>query len=255
MGEESKIFNMEKDVYTIESIGKNHPRSCVNGYYSFNSAYATLMRKVYLWMTLALTLTGVTAYEVANSRSITQLIMANAWIAYGLAILEITLVVVITGRLRNLSLFSATSLFFLYSLVNGVTLSSIFLIYSLSSIAQVFFISSIIFGLMSIYGYTTKKTLSGWKNYLFMELIGLTIASIINLFIESTTLDFIICCAGVIVFVGLTAYDTKKTEMLLLECGEVTEGTQKLALVSALSLYLDFINLFLYILRIFGSKK
>lgn len=247
---------MEKDIYnTIESLGKNHSKDSVNGYYSFNSAFSALMRKVYLWMALALTLTGVTAYNVANSPFITQLIMSNAWLAYGLAILELTLVVIITGRLRKLSLFSATSLFFLYSFMNGITLSSIFLIYALSSIAQVFFISSILFGLMSVYGYTTKRPLSGWKNYLFMELIGLIIASVINLFIESTTLDFIICCAGVIVFVGLTAYDTKKIEMMLLECDEVTEGTQKLALVSALSLYLDFVNLFLYILRIFGSKK
>jgi FtsH-binding integral membrane protein len=157
--------------------------------------------------------------------------------------------------INRLSLTTATLLFTLYSVLNGVVLSSIFVVYSGTSIAKVFFITAGTFLAMAVYGYTTKRDLSSVGKLMFMGLIGLIIASIVNLFIKSSGLDLILSYIGVIVFVGLTAWDTQKIKQMLATQEDIDEGAQKIALVGALSLYLDFVNLFLYLLRIFGGSR
>ena len=160
----------------------------------------------------------------------------------------------VSARIMSLSFTTATGLFMLYSLLNGLTLSVLFAVYTRSSIASTFFITAGTFGAMSLYGYFTKKDLSSWGNILIMAVIGLIIASVVNMFMQSSMMYWIITYAGVLIFVGLTAYDTQKIKQMLAN-QEINEQTQKLALLGALSLYLDFINLFLYLLRIFGDRK
>jgi FtsH-binding integral membrane protein len=223
------------------------------GYVSL--AFPALMRKVYVWMALALAITGVTAFGVANSPNIMIAIYSNRAVFWGLIIAELALVFVVSGMINRLSLTTATLLFTLYSVLNGVVLSSIFVIYSGTSIAKVFFITAGTFAAMAVYGYTTKRDLSTMGRLMFMGLIGLIIASIVNLFIKSSGLDLILSYIGVIVFVGLTAWDTQKIKQMLAMQEDIDEGAQKIALVGALSLYLDFINLFLYLLRIFGGSR
>ena len=223
------------------------------GYVSL--AFPALMRKVYVWMALALAITGVTAFGVANSPNIMIAIYSNRAVFWGLIIAELALVFVVSGMINRLSLTTATLLFTLYSVLNGVVLSSIFVIYSGTSIAKVFFITAGTFAAMAVYGYTTKRDLSTMGRLMFMGLIGLIIASIVNLFIKSSGLDLILSYIGVIVFVGLTARDTQKIKQMLAMQEDIDEGAQKIALVGALSLYLDFINLFLYLLRIFGGSR
>ena len=145
-------------------------------------------------------------------------------------------------------------MFVLYSVINGALLSSIFLIYTASSIATVFFITAGTFATMALIGYTTKTDLSSIGKYLFMALIGLVIATFVNFFIKSSGFDYILSYIGVLIFVGLTAYDSQKIKQMLLQAPDAGEGAQKIALLGALSLYLDFINLFLYLLRIFGRR-
>ena len=223
------------------------------GYVSL--AFPALMRKVYVWMALALAITGVTAYGVANSPNIMVAIFSNRLLFWGLVIAELALVFIVSGMINRLSLTTATLLFTIYSVLNGVVMSSIFVIYSGTSIAKVFFITAGTFAAMAIYGYTTKRDLSSMGKLMFMGLIGLVIASIVNLFIKSSGLDLILSYIGVIVFVGLTAWDTQKIKQMLATQEDIDEGAQKIALVGALSLYLDFINLFLFLLRIFGGSR
>lgn len=223
------------------------------GYVSL--AFPALMRKVYVWMALALAITGVTAFGVANSPNIMVAIYSNRAVFWGLIIAELALVFVVSGMINRLSLTTATLLFTLYSVLNGVVLSSIFVVYSGTSIAKVFFITAGTFLAMAVYGYTTKRDLSSVGKLMFMGLIGLIIASIVNLFIKSSGLDLILSYIGVIVFVGLTAWDTQKIKQMLATQEDIDEGAQKIALVGALSLYLDFVNLFLYLLRIFGGSR
>ena len=223
------------------------------GYVSL--AFPALMRKVYVWMALALAITGVTAYGVANSPNIMVAIFSNRLLFWGLIIAELALVFIVSGMINRLSLTTATLLFTLYSVLNGVVLSSIFVVYSGTSIAKVFFITAGTFLAMAVYGYTTKRDLSSVGKLMFMGLIGLIIASIVNLFIKSSGLDLILSYIGVIVFVGLTAWDTQKIKQMLATQEDINEGAQKIALVGALSLYLDFVNLFLYLLRIFGGSR
>lgn len=218
-------------------------------------AFPVLMQKVYLWMSLALVITGFTAYFVATSQTLLTMIFGNSLVMWGLIIAEFALVFAISGAINKLSLTTATLLFTLYSVLNGATLSVIFLAYTLSSIASVFFITSATFGAMALYGYFTKKDLSSWGRILFMALIGIIIATVVNIFLKSGALNMIVSYVGVLVFVGLTAYDSQKIKEMLLQAPDAGEGMQKIALLGALSLYLDFINLFIYLLRIFGSSR
>ena len=219
-------------------------------------AFPALMRKVYIWMTLALVITGFTAYGVASSPGVMSAIMSSRWIVWGLFIAEIALVFYVTARIDRLSLTTATMIFVLYSVLNGATLSVIFLAYTMQSIASVFFITAGTFAAMSLIGYFTKTDLSSLGKILMMALIGLIIATLVNvLLIKSGGFSLIISYVGVLIFVGLTAYDTQKIKMMLVQADDVTEDAQKIALMGSLSLYLDFINLFLYLLRIFGGNR
>ena len=219
-------------------------------------AFPALMRKVYVWMTLALVITGFTAYGVASSPGIMSAIVANRALMWGMLIAEFALVFYVTARIDRLSLTTATMLFVLYSVLNGATLSVIFLAYTMQSIASVFFITAGTFAAMSLIGYFTKTDLSSLGKILMMALIGLIIATLVNVFlIKSGGFSLIISYVGVLIFVGLTAYDTQKIKMMLVQADDVTEEAQKIALMGSLSLYLDFINLFLYLLRIFGGNR
>lgn len=220
-----------------------------------SAALPALMRKVYVWMAMALVITGLTAYSVATSPALLMAIATNRILFFGLIIAEFALVIGISAAINRLSLPVATLMFVLYSVVNGATLSLIFALYTLSSVANVFFITAGTFAVMAFIGYTTKTDLSSMGKILLMALIGIIIASVVNIFLKSTGLELILSYIGVLVFVGLTAYDTQKIKRMLMEVADTGEAAQKLALLGALSLYLDFVNLFLYLLRIFGDRK
>ena len=222
---------------------------------SMSAAFPALMRKVYVWMTLALILTGVTAYGVANSPGVLMTLYSNQILFWGLIIVEFALVIGITAAINKLSLTMATLMFVLYSVINGAMLSSIFMIYTMSSITSVFFITAGTFAVMAFIGYTTKADLTSMGKILIMALIGIIIATVVNIFLKSTGLEMILSYLGVLVFVGLTAYDSQKIKQMLLMAPDAGEGAQKLALLGALTLYLDFINLFIYLLRIFGRRE
>lgn len=221
-----------------------------------SAAFPALMRKVYVWMTLALIITGVTAYGVAHSEVLMQKVLESRGIFWGFLLAELGLVWIISRFIDRLSLTTATLLFIVYSALNGATLSVIFMVYSPAVITKVFFITAGTFGAMAAFGYFTKADLSSLGKLLIMALVGIIIASLVNLFlIKSGTFDLIVSYIGVLVFVGLTAYDSQKIKNLLLEADDVNEESQKIALIGSLALYLDFINLFLYLLKIFGREK
>lgn len=220
-----------------------------------SAVFPVLMRKVYLWMAMALVITGLTAYFVANNETLITMLVTNQILFWGLAIAEIGLVVGLTAAINKLSLTTATLMFVLYSVINGATMSFIFLAYTASSITNVFFITAGTFAAMAAFGYFTKTDLSSMGKYLMMALIGIIIATIVNIFTKSEGLTVILNYIGVLVFVGLTAYDSQKIKQMLLAAPDAGEGAQKVALRGALSLYLDFINLFLYLLRILGSRR
>lgn len=218
-------------------------------------AFPALMRKVYVWMTLALIITGITAYGVATSPGLLMAIMTNKMLLLGIIVAEFALVIGLSAAIHKMSLATATLMFVVYSVLNGLMLSSIFVVFTMSSIAQVFFITAGTFAVMAFVGYTTKKDLTSMGKMLFMALIGLVIATVVNMFMRSSGLDLIISYVGVLVFVGLTAYDSQKIKQMLIDAEDTGETTQKLALLGSLTLYLDFINLFLYLLRIFGKRE
>lgn len=220
-----------------------------------SEAFPVLMRKVYVWMTFALVITGMTAFYVATSPTLLTAILTNKTLFWGLIIAELALVFGVSAAINRLSLLVATILFILYSVINGATMSIIFLVYEISSIATVFFITAGTFGAMAVIGYTTKKDLSSMGRIMFMGLIGLVIATIVNIFLKSPAMTRILSYIGVIVFVGLTAWDSQKIKKMLLQAPDVDEATQKIALLGALTLYLDFINLFIYLLNILGKKR
>ena len=222
---------------------------------SMSSAFPVLMRKVYVWMTLALVITGFTAYGVATSPGVLQAIYSNQLLFWGMIIAEFALVIGVSAAINRISLTTATLMFVLYSVINGALLSYIFLVYTASSIATVFFITAGTFGTMALVGYTTKTDLTSIGKYLFMALIGLITATIVNVFIKSSGMTLVLSYVGVLIFVGLTAYDSQKIKQMLMQAPDAGESAQKLALFGALTLYLDFINLFIYLLRIFGKRE
>lgn len=218
-------------------------------------AFPALMRKVYVWMTLALVITGLTAYGIANSPGLFYAIVSNQFLFWGLVIGEFALVLGINSAIHRLSITTATLLFILYSVVNGATLSVIFMVYALTSIANVFFITAGTFAVMAFIGYTTRKDLTSLGRMLFMGLIGIIIATVVNIFLGSSMLNMIVSYVGILVFIGLTAYDSQKIKKLLYTADSTDESAQKIALLGSLTLYLDFINLFLMLLRIFGGNR
>jgi hypothetical protein len=222
---------------------------------ALSAAFPALMRKVYVWMTLALAITALTAYGVASTPALLTAIYTSKVLFWGLIIAELGLVFYVSARIQRLSLSTATLLFILYSIINGATLAFIFALYSTSIIVQTFVVTAGTFGAMAVYGYFTKKDLTSWGRLLLMALIGLIIAGVVNIFLHNSTMDLIISGIGVLVFVGLTAYDSQKIKQMLLMQEDMGETAQKVALMGALSLYLDFINLFLYLLRLFGRDR
>lgn len=217
-------------------------------------SFPVLMSKVYLWMTLALVVTGMTAYYVASSPAILYAIVSNQIAFWGLFIGELVLVFVLSSRIMSLSFVTASLMFVIYSIMNGVFFSFILLAYTEQSIATTFLITAGTFGAMSLFGFVTKRDLSTMGRILFMLLIGLLIATVVNIFMKAEGLTLILNYAGVVIFVGLTAYDTQSIKQMLQEHGD-KEGAEKIALLGSLSLYLDFINLFIYLLRFFGESR
>jgi uncharacterized protein len=215
------------------------------------------VRSVYNWMCLGLALTGFLAYYVSSSPSLLQLIFGNQMIFFGLIIAELALVFTLSGMVEKMSAATATAIFVVYAALNGVTLSVIFLAYARASIVTTFFICSGTFLACSVYGWTTKKDLTSWSGFLTMGLIGIVIASLVNMFIRSSAMSMILSYLGVIVFVGLTAYDTQKLKTMALTQPDGVDGSvvRRMSIMGALSLYLDFINLFLMLLRIFGQRR
>ncbi len=216
---------------------------------------AAFMSKVYTWMSGGLAITGLIAMWVASNESLVYSIVTNRLLFFGLIIGEVFLVGYLISRVNRMSAQTAGVLFTGYAALNGVTLSVVFLAYTSASIASTFFVTAGTFAIMSIYGYYTKKDLTSWGNLLFMALIGVIIASVVNFFMQSEMLYWLITYAGVFVFVGLTAYDTQKIKRMSTANDIGSEGEAKSAIVGALMLYLDFINLFLMLMRILGDRK
>ncbi|MBO7199210.1 MAG: Bax inhibitor-1/YccA family protein [Alistipes sp.] len=219
------------------------------------SMVSALFKSLYMQMAAALTLTGLTAYFTSQSQAFWATLATNPSLLWILLIAQIGLVIWLSARVMRMSIGMAIILFIAYSVLTGITLSSIFLVYDMGTISTTFFVTAGTFLTMSIVGYTTRMDLSRIGNLLLMLLIGVIIATIVNIFVASSTLYWVITYVGVIVFVGLIAWDTQKLRTLFLEYGSADEGGQRLALLGALTLYLDFINLFLHLLRIFGGNR
>jgi len=217
----------------------------------------SFVRSVYNWMAMGLALTGLVAYYVANTPEIQRVIFGSGIVFFGLIIAQLALVFIISSRIYRMQALTATALFVIYSVLNGATLSSIFLAYARSSITNVFFVCSATFIACSIYGYTTRRDLTSMGGFLTMGLIGIVIASLVNLFFQSPGVSMIVNYIGVLIFVGLTAFDTQAIKnMALTQPVDIDAGAlRKGAILGALKLYLDFINLFLMLLRIFGSSR
>jgi uncharacterized protein len=210
-----------------------------------------LIRQVYAWMGGGLAVTAFMALVTLSSPAILEAVFGNKLVFYGLMIGELALVFTLSGAINKLSATTATLIFIAYSALNGVTLSVVALAYTANSITSTFVITGGMFGAMSVYGYMTKRDLTSWGSFLFMGLIGVVIASVVNIFVGSSAVSWIISGIGVIVFTGLTAYDTWKIKEM---AAQGTEG-RKPAILGALTLYLDFINLFLMLLRFTGNRR
>ncbi len=217
--------------------------------WSLSAYMSQVMRKVYVKMTLGLLVTALVSLFLWQNQ---EILIKISGLIIPLIIVELGLVLVLSMAINKLSPAVATALFYAYAILNGITLSPIFFVYTSSSIALTFFVTSGVFLAMSIYGYTTKRDLTKMGSFLIMALIGLIICTIVNIFWANSTLEWIISFAGVIIFIGLTAWDTQKIKEMAQETDEMNAG--KLATIGALSLYLDFINLFLYLLRFLGSR-
>ncbi len=229
--------------------------------FSQASAAATktnsFVRSVYNWMAVGLGLTAFVAYYVANSPAVLQVVYGNPVVLPVLIIAELGFVFYLSARIQKISASMATNLFVIYSILNGITLSSIFLVYTSSSIATTFMACALTFMACSIYGMVTKRDLSSMTGFLMMGLMGIIIASIVNIFVKSSGMAMIISYIGVLVFVGLTAYDTQKLKSMAMTLPDNASGAmiRKGAIMGALSLYLDFVNLFIMLLHIFGGSR
>ncbi len=215
-----------------------------------------LLRSVYNWMMLGLLISALTAYFTVHSPMVMQLVYGNSLVLIFLIIAELGMVYAISGGVRKMRASTASSLFLLFSFLNGLTLASIFIVYTAQSITTTFIVTALTFGVTSFYGYATKKDLTSWGSFLFMGLIGIIIASVVNIFVHSTALGWLITYIGVFIFVGLTAYDTQKLRQMgqsITPAAGETYG--RLSIIGALMLYLDFVNLFLLLLRIFGGGR
>ena len=230
-----------------------------NNYFSqsdgraLDSRLSAIMKRVYVKMFLGLLVTALTAFFCIQSPAVVQFFAMHSWAMWVLFGLELLIVVSVSGGINRMNPALATLLFYLFAVVNGLMLFPIFFIYTGASIAKTFFICSGVFGAMSVYGYFTSQDLTKWGTYLIMALFGLIICSIVNIFLKSTAMEWIVSGAGVLIFIGLTAWDTQQIKAMALQAPAESAG--RVATYGALSLYLDFINLFLYLLRFFGSSR
>lgn len=240
---------MEKNIY-----GYN-PEDVIEERQTSVSTFTSLVSKVYLWMTMALAITGLTALYVAQSGLVFTIANNTAYF-WGLLIAELAVVWILSANIMRLSFPVAGIMFAIYSILNGATCSFIILAYTAESLATTFFVTAGTFGAMSLVGAFIKKDLSGFGRILMMTLIGLIIATIVNIFVASSALSWALTYIGVLLFCGLTAYDTQKMKEILYQYQHTgNQNIMKIALMCSLSLYLDFINLFLYLLRIFGKRN
>ena len=209
---------------------------------------------VYGWMVAALAISGIAAFAVFNSETLLYFIFGNRFTFFGLIIAEFALVIILSAGIRRMSFPAAAASFVIYSIVNGLTLSAVLFVYTSTSVVRIFVITALMFGAMSVYGATTKSSLQSAGKYLMMAVIGLVIASLVNIFMRSSSLDWLISFVTVGVFTGLTAYDTQKITQAA-RYAQDNEDFKKVAIIGALELYLDFINIFLALLRLFGKRR
>ena len=220
-------------------------------------ATSSCLTKVFLRMFAALVVTAIAAYSVAASLTVQILIFGNMFVFFGLIIVEFILVIVISARINKLSPTAANVMFFLYAIINGLTLSSIFIVYEIGIIYQAFAVAALMFAAMALYGSTTRRDLTSIGSLCLMGLFGIIIASLVNIFFRSEMFDMMISYIGVFIFIGLTAYDTQRTKRMLADANSVSHAVaiQRISVIGALSLYLNFINLFLRLLRILGRRR
>lgn len=224
--------------------------------FEVSQAFPALMRKVYTWMVFALAISGIVGYGVATSPNLLNLIFSSEIVLWGIIIVELVLVWKISKSVdkENRSLAMTTLMFALFSVLNGAVLSAIFVVFDSVAIIKTFFITAGTFGVTAAFGYFTKRDLSTIGSMCYMALFGLIIASLANFFFKSVMFDYVVSYIGVAVFIGITAWDSQKIKHQLAAAPDLSENSQKLALVGALDLYLDFVNLFLYLLRIFNRR-
>ena len=215
----------------------------------------SVMLRVYGWMALGLTVTAAAAFYTLTNERLLNAILNSMWLFIGLLAIEIALVMVLSARLMKLTVNGARLAFIAYAALNGVTLSLLMLVYTAASVAQVFALTAGMFGIMSMYGYVTKTDLTRWGNLLLMGVLGLIVALVINMFLRNSQLDLVISVIGVLVFVGLTAYDSQKIKRMAAAVDPESEIGHKMAIIGALKVYLDFINMFLFLLRLVGRRR
>lgn len=219
------------------------------------AAAGALMRRVFSWMTVGLAVTGSVAYGLSLMPALQHAIMANSLVFILLIVAQFGLVIYLNGWIRSMSAGTAVVAYLSYSLLTGATFSALFLLFTLPSLAVTFLVCASMFAAMALYGYFTKSDLSGMGTYLLMGLVGLIIAGLINMFLHSSAMDFVVSLIGVIIFTLLTAYDVQMVKQMGMTMLGNDEEMTKVSIVCALKLYLDFVNLFLYLLRFFGQKK
>ena len=219
------------------------------------SGVAAFLTGVYYWMTFALGLSALCAWAVGTTPALTNLVYKNPLLLTVLIVAELGLVIAVSWGINKMSAATATALFALYAALNGVTLGYIFIVYTIPAITSAFLTTTLTFAVMAIIGSVTKRDLTRLGSILLMALIGLIIASFVNIFLKNSTMGWIITYAGVLVFVGLTAYDAQKVKQMYLTMGGDMETNRKISVLGALTLYLDFVNLFLMLLRIFGGRR
>ncbi len=236
----------------MENNYQNYYNPQPYGVHELEAKVSATMKRVYVKMFLALLVTAFVAMFCAQSEGVIGFFAANRWAMWVLVFAELGIVIGVSGGINKLSTGTATMLFYLFAVINGLMLFPILLAFTGVSVAKTFFITAGVFGAMSVYGYFTTQDLTKWGSFLFMALIGLIICSVVNIFLRSTTMEWIVSGAGVLIFIGLTAWDTQQIKAMAQQMPADSVG--KLATLGALSLYLDFINLFLYLLRFFGSR-
>jgi FtsH-binding integral membrane protein len=224
-----------------------------------SQAFIAVMSRVYLWMTLGLLVTTAVSFWVLNTPSVLMFFFGSFWAMMGLFIVQIVLVIALVRSLQKLSTGAGLAMFFVYAALNGITISTIFFVYDIGTVTMAFGVTAAVFILMSVIGFVTKQDLTKWGPILFFGLIGIILATIVNMFLRSSTLDLIITYAGILLFMGLIVYDTKyikrMTYQTASQVGDTAAIVGRISVLGALKLYLDFINLFLFILRLLGRNR